>query len=369
MSPIPIGFIGGSLQSAVGNTHRIASQMDNRFKLVAGCFSRSHGINAETGRAWGVEENRLYAEWQELIDSEPETVLVLLTPPAHHAEVLEYAASRGRHLVCEKPLTNSAEATSRVVEVLDDRLDRFFAVYNYTGYPMIREMRQVIQDGSLGELLHCEIEMPQEGFIRLNPDGSSIQPQEWRRSDGFIPTVSLDLGVHVVNLLRFVTQQHPTRVVASYQSRGNVPGVVDHVTALAECADGFTADLRFGKTSLGHSNGLSISVFGSHGSVGWKQVNHEFLTMNDSFGTTSVIHRGSASARIAQQLRYNRFKAGHPGGFLEAFSNLYFDIADAIETRPNKDPYTFSAKDALRDMSVLHALSDSVTTQEWTVVK
>lgn len=369
MNSIPIAFIGGSIHSAVGNTHRIASQMDNRFKLVAGCFSRDKSINEDTARTWGVERERLYPDWQSLVESEPELVIVLLTPPPHHAEVLELVLAKNIRIICEKPITSSVQSNQKVVDLLADNHHHLHAIYNYTGYPIVREMRHIIEEGDLGEILHCEVDMPQEGFLRLNPDGSEIQPQEWRRSDNYIPTVSLDLGIHVVNLLRFVTQQHPTKVIGAYQSRGNIRGVVDHVTGLMECSNGLKAEFRYGKTSLGQSNGLTISCYGSRGSVRWVQVDPEFLYVSDPHGKTSKIFRGTASLKIAQQLRYNRFKAGHPSGFLEAFSNLYFDIANSIEGTHTESPYIFNALDALSDMKVLHAISDSVANEKWTFIK
>ena len=136
-----------------------------------------------------------------------------------------------------------------------------------------------------------------------------------------------------------------------------------------ECSDGLKAEFRYGKTSLGQSNGLAISCYGSRGSVRWVQVDPEFLLFSDPYGVTTKMHRGTASVKIAQQLRYNRFKAGHPSGFLEAFSNLYFDIANSIEGEHTESPYIFNALDALQDMKVLHAFSESVANEEWTAVK
>jgi predicted dehydrogenase len=370
MTLIPLAFVGGSINSAVGNTHRIASQMDGRFELVAGCFSRNSEMNSRTAHSWGVPQDRLYGDWQSLIDSESvrESVLVLLTPTPAHEEILFYALEKKMRVICEKSLTTTVESTQQLIRLLNDDISRLYAVYNYTGYPMVRELKNLIRAGALGQLLHCEVEMPQEGFLRRNRDGSIVQPQEWRRSDSFIPTVSLDLGIHVLNLLRFVADVHPERVVATYQSRGNIPDVIDHVSVLCECTDNVKADLRFGKTSLGKSNGLAITCYGSETSATWVQSDPEYLIMSDPYGETSKIHRGSLTCEVASHLRYNRFKAGHPSGFLEAFSNHYFDIAEDLSGEQHDDSYTFTAQDALMDMQVLHAISESVQLGHWTQV-
>ena len=370
MNPIPIAFIGGSQLSAVGNTHRIASEMDNRFELVAGCFSRNPDVNQSTASNWGLSTDQAYQNWKSLLDSVDtnSTVIALLTPTPHHFEVLEAAISMGFRIICEKSVTSSLDEIRSLSAQIDKSRSSLHAVYNYTGYPMIRELREIVQSGILGKLLHCEVEMPQEGFLRRKADGTEIQPQEWRRYDDFIPTVSLDLGIHVVNLFRFVTGERIEKVVGHYQSRGNVPDVVDNVSALAECSNDLTADFRFGKTSLGKSNGLSVNIYGSEGSASWIQIDPEYLRLSDCFGTTKKLHRGSVSCMLAHLDRYNRFKAGHPSGFLEAFSNHYFDIADELEGLVKASEFTFSANDAMTDMAVLHALSESVQSKKWTVV-
>lgn len=364
MRPIPIAFIGGSINSAVGNTHRIAAEMDGRFRLVAGCFSRNEALNSQTGQTWNVEPDRVYQDWNSLLLNEKDGIeaVVVLTPTPHHTEVLDEVRSSGYSVICEKSLTTSVESTGNLISPSKSRIH---AVYNYTGYPMVREMRMRIAQGEIGDLLHCEVTMPQEGFLRRHTDGSVIKPQDWRQLDQKIPTVALDLGIHVVNLFRFVTNQIVERLVGSYQSRGNIPNVVDYVTVIAECSNNTRADFQFGKTSLGQSNGLSITCYGTNGSMSWVQMNPEFLYFSDTFGVSHVIHRGSSDCLLAQDLRYNRFKAGHPSGFIEAFSNHYFDIADDLVEKKKTSDYTFDENDALVDMQVLEAISDSVAHSQW----
>jgi predicted dehydrogenase len=370
MEPIPIAFIGGSLGSAVGNTHRIAAEMDSRFKLVAGCFSRHEEQNIATGKSWGVHDSRIYSDWEGLLEGEIQktNVLAILTPTPHHVEVLSRACSLGFSIICEKTLTTTVDSTSELLDQDSLNFGTIHAVYNYTGYPMVRELKALISRGELGEIIHCEISMPQEGFLRRNVNGSVMKPQDWRQSDQDIPTVSLDLGIHVVNLYRFVTTKRIARLVGSYQSRGNILNVVDHVSVIAECTEGTQVDLRFGKTSLGHSNGLSIACYGSKGSATWVQIEPEYLSISDTQGTKKLIHRGSSECQIAQESRYNRFKPGHPSGFIEAFANHYFDIAEDLKSSRKRSDYTFDQAEALIDMQVLQAISDSVSSASWVEV-
>lgn len=146
MNPIPIAFIGGSQLSAVGNTHRIASEMDNRFELVAGCFSRNPDVNQSTASSWGLSTDQTYQNWKSLLDSVDtnSTVIALLTPTPHHFEVLEAAISKGCRIICEKSVTSSLEEIRTLSAQIDDSRSSLHAVYNYTGYPMIRELREIV---------------------------------------------------------------------------------------------------------------------------------------------------------------------------------------------------------------------------------
>ena len=332
--------------------------------MVAGCFSRNEALNRQTGEIWNVGSERVYENWTSLLSTEKERVetIVVLTPTPHHTEVLDEVRSNGFSVICEKTLTTSVQSTTNLINPTKSRIH---AIYNYTGYPMIREMRARITHGEIGDLLHCEVTMPQEGFLRRHDDGSVIKPQEWRQRDQKIPTVSLDLGIHVINLFRFVTNQSVDRLVASYQSRGNIPNIVDFVTVIAECSSDTRANFRFGKTSLGHSNGLSITCYGTRGSVSWVHNTPEFLQISDTFGASRTIHRGSNDCIIAHEVRYNRFKAGHPSGFIEAFSNHYFDIAEDLHAGKKFSDFTFDENDALTDMRILEAISDSVVHSQW----
>jgi len=154
------------------------------------------------------------------------------------------------------------------------------------------------------------------------------QPQAWRLKDAFIPTVSLDLGVHVHHLIHFLTLASPIEVCAMEQQQGHFDGIIDNVQCLARYTGDLPVQLWYGKTALGHANGLRIRVFGTDASAEWVQMNPEYLTLHDNRGHTTLITRAANGLHICNQERYTRFKAGHPAGFMEAFANYYSDLAD-----------------------------------------
>ncbi len=334
--PLRLGLIGGALDSAIGRTHHIASQMDNRWRIVAGCFSPSPATNEAAATALSVPPGRTYADWKQMLQVERGQLdaIVLLTPTPTHAEIAVVALEHGYPIISEKALAcSSGEAAA--IRAARDKHDGFVAVtFNYSGYPIIRELRHMVETGRLGKLVHVAAEMPQEGFLRLvGQNDAKPRPQAWRLRDGFSPTGSLDLGVHVHHLIHFLTAASPIEVCAMEQHQGHFDGIIDNVQCLARYTGGLPVQMWYGKTALGHANGLRIRVFGSEASAEWVQMNPEYLSLHDNCGNTSLITRSANRLSICNQERYTRMKAGHPGGFIEAFANYYADIADCLLRR------------------------------------
>jgi predicted dehydrogenase len=335
LDPLRIGFIGGALNSAVGYTHFNASRLDGHFRLEAGCFSRDIGHNEGSARTYGIAPERTYAEWMLLLERERNQLdaIVILTPTPTHADIVLTALELGYPVICEKSLGVSSDECDRI-EMAVKRTRGFLAVtYNYSGYPMVRELRKMILEGRLGVLQQIHVEMPQEGYLR-----KGANPQEWRRHDYVVPTVSLDLGVHVHHLVEFITGgKKPLTVFGDQSSYGQFEGLVDNVYCHAQYQDNIRVNGWWGKTALGYRNGLRLRVFGSIASAEWYQMVPEDLRFSDNDGHHLLLDRGSSEATTAQELRYNRFKAGHPSGFVEAFSNLYADIAQSLRAHLNGD--------------------------------
>lgn len=366
-SPLKIAFIGGALNSAVGYTHFNASRLDGQFRVEAGCFSRNDEQNAHSAKIYGVSENRTYSDWQTLLKQEKEKLdaLVVLTPTPNHSEIAIAAIEAGYPVICEKALGTSSEECLQIENAVNKNNGYLAVTYNYSGYPMVRDLRRMISEGRFGQLQQIQIEMPQEGFLRLNAN-----PQQWRRMDYSIPTVSLDLGVHVHHLVDFLSgNKKPLAVVGEQASYGHLPGIVDNVYCIARYENDMRVQAWWGKTALGHRNGLRVKVYGEKGSAEWYQMNPEVLRWADNDGHHYLLDRGSGEAKIAQELRYNRFKAGHPSGFIEAFANLYTDIAEEIKTLKNdqltKSPFVYGTAQSIEGLRFMEKVHSSAATQTW----
>ncbi|MBN3196856.1 Gfo/Idh/MocA family protein [Pectobacterium versatile] len=356
---LKLGFIGGGLNSAIGVTHQIASQMDGRFELVSGCFSRDNTINNETAKHWRISSERVYKNQDDFLTAESERLdaVVILTPTPTHTDTIIKCLENRLPIICEKALVSSVDEVERVHRAVNDMQGRLAVTFNYTGYPMVRELQERICSGELGEIKQVMVEMPQEGFLRHSNNGKVSIPQEWRQKDGPIPTVSLDLGVHVHQLVSFLINEKALDVFAINSTFGEIINVVDTVNCLSHYSNGVVCNYWYGKAALGYRNGLRIRIMGSKGSAEWLQMEPEYLYMSDLNGGSKIIDRTHPENNIANQLRYSRFKAGHPAGFIEAFANYYVDIADSL--LGESDKYVFGVDTAREGISFLHHANDS----------
>ena len=370
-----IGFIGGGVDSAVGGVHRIAASMDGRWRLVSGCFSTIDKINLQTGLSWGVEKNRIYPDWKRFLKAEKgrlDAVAVLTPTPAHERFVIS-ALEQGYPVICEKALGISSEEVARISATVKKTRGFLAVTYIYTGYPMLRELRAVIRKGSIGKINQVHIEMPQDGYVRLGKNNSKPKPQSWRLRDLRVPTLSLDLGVHLHQMVDFLTAEKPLEVVSTNDNFGIFKGIVDNTLCIARYSGGLVCHMWFGKTAFGHSNGLRIRVYGTKGSAEWFQLDPETLRLNDNVGRKISLERSAASIEVANQSRYTRFKAGHPAGFIEAFGNHYSDLADSLiefkKKGKSSSRWVFGVDVAEKGLLMLEAMFASARKRSWQRVK
>ena len=350
-----LGFVGGGVNSAVGYTHFVASQMDGFFEVAAGCFSRDAEKNKETGRLYGLSPDRVYSDLDEMlsVNSGLLDAICILTPTPNHAEMVIQCLNAGFHVICEKALATSKEECRAILEVQQLTKRFLWVTFNYAGYPMVREMRQMVVSGQLGDVQQVHCEMPQESFAR---EGAS--PQAWRKVDYEIPCVSLDLGVHVHHLATYTTGiSEPSNTLVKTASFASVKNVVDTVALLSDFDADVLVSMMWGKAVLGPRNGLRIRIFCEGGSLEWTQSNPEALMYATTDGELRVLDRSCPDLLIANQRRYNRFKAGHPAGFIEAFANLYADFHAALVAKevPN-DIAHFTGETAEKGIAFLQSL-------------
>ncbi|MFW5830594.1 MAG: Gfo/Idh/MocA family protein, partial [Planctomycetota bacterium] len=234
-----LAVIGGSIESIAGYPHMVAAQMDHRFEVVTGAFSRQAAVNQASRDAWRIQ--RLYDDWHDLLRSEQGQVdaVVILLPTPMHAECLAAVRAAGLPIICEKPLVTDLREMADFSADFDQQREFVVVTNNYSGYPMVRELRERLRQGEFGAVHGIRIEMPQESFLR--PPKSIKYPQPWRLTDGEVPMISLDLGTHCYHLADFLIGERPDRVWSD-MSRISRYGVVDDLIIRYRYPSGISGD-------------------------------------------------------------------------------------------------------------------------------
>ena len=369
MRPFRLGFIGGALDSAVGYAHFSACQMDRCWSLEAGLFSPQKALNERTAETYGVARARLHHDFYSFLNKEKKNLdaVSILSPTPLHKSMVADCLRVGIPVICEKALAVSSRDILKLESCRSKTRGFLAVIYNYSGYPMVREMRRLIRTGKLGKILHFQAEMPQEGYLRTDSRGGKPKVQSWRLRDGTVPTIHLDLGVHLHQLIRYLTGLKPREVVADHGKFGWFR-VVDQVISMTRYDQGAQGAVWFSKTALGHRNGLRLRIYGSKASAEWAQMNPEELLISHGDGKKEILDRG-VGLPLASKPRYNRFKAGHPAGFVEALSNLYSDIHTTLKaykkTGRQQSDEVFGAAMALEGMNWLEAMVRSTRSKKW----
>jgi predicted dehydrogenase len=333
-----LGVVGGGPGSFIGTVHRAAARLDDHYEIVAAVMSRNPDRARAAARAIGIPEERAYVDHGELLAREAERsdgidVLAIMTPNDTHYSIARDALASGLDVICDKPLaTNLEDALDLVRRVAESGLV-FCLTHNYTGYPMVRHARAMVQSGELGPIRQLHVEYIQGNLAR--PTEADRDPAANWRFVAELCGASLvlgDIGTHAHHLASFITGLELTEVAAELGSV--VPGrqVHDYGHLLLRFEGGARGSMWVTNSAAGAEHGLHIRVFGDKGGLEWHQEEPNRLLHRPLSGFAQVLTRGRPGLS-AQAERATRIVLGHPEGFHEAFANLYADAAEAIVAR------------------------------------
>ena len=328
-----LAVIGGGPGSFIGAMHRHAAALDNRYELVAGALSSDPARSLQAGRELGLAPERAYASAAALFAGERAIaggadVVAIMTPNDSHCELASAALAAGFDVICDKPMTNTVEEAQRLHAAVLASGRVFCLTHNYTGYPMVRQARAMVEAGELGDIRLVQVEYVQGGNARAF---QPAQGRSWRHdpSKGGPSLVMGDIGSHAHNLLRFITGLEVTEVAAEVGSI--VPGRVvhDYAGAMLRLERGARGSFWVTQAAAGVENSLRIRVSGALGTLEWQQEAPQALSFKPLDGPAQL-RTPNGPGTLPLAARASRIVKGHPGGFLEAFANLYSDAAEAI---------------------------------------
>ncbi len=340
---IRLGMVGGGEGAFIGAVHRIAARLDDHYTLVAGALSSTDAKSRRSGAAIGLDPSRTYADYREMARAEaarPDGIEVvsIVTPNYLHAPVTTAFLEAGIHVICDKPLTTTL-ADARALVALAKKHKRVFAVtHNYTGYPMVRQARQMVAEGKLGVIRVVQVEYAQDWLTeRLETTGQ--KQAAWRTDPSRSGAGGCigDIGTHAYNLADYVVDIPVKELCAELTMFVKGRKLDDNAQVMLRYANGARGMLWASQVAPGNENGLQIRVYGSKGGLLWKQEQPNQLHWSPFGEPTQIISRATGAASSAAA-RVSRIPAGHPEGYLEAFATIYSEVAQAVRSARKGGP-------------------------------
>ena len=341
---ILIGMVGGGKDAFIGGVHRIALRIDGYYELVAGSFSSNFDNSKETGKDLGLAENRIYKTYQEMAEKESARsdgidVVSIVTPNHLHVPIAKIFAEKGIHIICDKPLAFSSEEAISLKNIVESKKLIFALTHNYTGYPMVRHARSLIQKGDLGSIRVIQAEYPQD-WLTTKVEDSGLKQAEWRtdpKRSGVGGCIG-DIGTHAFNLIRFITGLEVDELSADIHTFVKGRLLDDNAQIMLRFKGGAKGSIWSSQVAVGNENNLKIRVFGENGGLEWRQEDPNYLYYTKFGHSTQRITRGSGSAS-EEANNITRIPPGHPEGYLEGFANIYSDVYKKLFAQINKQNY------------------------------
>ena len=332
---VTYGMVGGGEGAFIGDVHRRAIALDGKARIAAGCFSRDSANTRSTGERLHIDTDRLYAGYQEMAAAESRRddgidFVVIVTPNASHYPIAKAFLEAGINVVCDKPLTTDSAQADELVRLAGEK-DLFFAVtYTYSGYPAVKHARAVIAAGEIGEIRFVNARYAQEWLADKLED--SGQKQASWRSDPAQTGISNcvgDIGSHIENTVSYVTGLKIKRLSARLDTFVEGRTLDDNASIMVDYQGGAKGLYWCSQIAVGHDNDLGFCIYGSRGTIRWRQEDPDHLELILSGRPTAVISRGRDAMKDSAE-SFVRIPAGHPEGYFEAFGNIYKTFVDAL---------------------------------------
>ena len=359
-------MVGGAKGSFIGPIHRMAVRMDDLGDLVAGCFSRDAKTNAGSGEKFGIEPDRVYADWKRLIAAEAGRIdfLVICTTNETHYAIAKAALEAGIDVFCEKPLSLTVKEAEALGRIAKRKCLVLGVPFTYTGYPMVKLARDLVRKGELGRIDKVNLEYVQGSFRK--PDrrnGWKMDPKVAGPS-----CVVADIGVHAFTLIEYVTGLEVKSLLADLTSFAS-GGLDDDASILMRLSGSAKAALVTSKVATGEENGVRLRVYGEKASLFWDQEAPNYLTVKYPVKPEMTFKRKAPYVADLSPAanRASRFPAGHHEGFVEALANVYDEFVAAVVSRRARDfP---GAREGVRSMRFVAAVLKSAKSgNRWTKV-
>jgi len=378
-----LGMVGGSLDAFIGEVHRKSAALDGHFDLVAGAFSSSSEKSHKTGVSLGLNPDRVYGSYKEMIEKESDLTpgerieaVSIVTPNHVHFDPAKLALENGFHVIIDKPLAFSLDEARELEKIVDKTGLILALTHTYTGYPMIKEARHIFKTGKLGAVRKIYVEYPQ-GWLSTALELEGNKQASWRTDperSGEGGAVG-DIGTHAANLAEYVSGLTITKLCADVNIVVEDRLLDDDSAALLKFDNGASGVLMATQIATGEENDLKLRVYAEKGSIEWTHTDPNTLLFKPLNEPVQILRAGTGYLSDAAQ-KNTRLPAGHPEGYLEAFANIYNAFYEAVcdyqtDTLKPIQEYDFpDVNDGVRGMAFVSAMiASGKSEQKWTSIK
>jgi predicted dehydrogenase len=337
------GMVGGGPGAFIGDIHRKAIAMDGKARLAAGCFSKDFNKTQTTGERLGLDKGRLYATYEDMFEFEKNRedkidFVVIATPNNTHFSMARLAMECGIHVVCDKPLTTDSHDAQELARLAAEKDLLFCVTYAYTGYPIVKHIKELIAGGVLGEIRFINAEYSQDWLATLKEKEG--QKQSLWRTDPLQAGVSNcvgDIGSHIENMVFYMTGLRIDTLCARLDMFGEGRTLDDNASILVDYDRGSKGLYWSSQIAVGFDNGFRVRIFGTQAGVDWCQESPNYMRISYPDRPTEIISRGRTNL-FARAQSYSRIPSGHPEGYFEAFANIYTTFISALHKKISGEP-------------------------------
>lgn len=365
-SKIRLGILGGGGDSLIGVLHRVASAMYDQFQIVGGVFNPIWEENIGFVEKIGLPTNRVYKDFETLIEEELKLseeermqVVSILTPNFLHFPMANKLLENGFNVICEKPMTTSYEEAKILENTLQKSGAVFAVTYTYTGYPMVRQMREMIANGVIGKVQKIDVQYYQ-GWINPIIHDKEKRENTWRLDPekGGISCCIGDIGTHAFDMIEYVSQLKVKSVLAdlNYLYKDNKMDVDG--TVLIRCSNNAKGVIRTSQIATGEENSFTVQIYGEKAGLKWEQENPNYLYLLEDGKPIRVLKPGH-TYNSELSLDGTKLPPGHPEGIFDSMGNIYKGIAKAIKKEPYNDGEFPTMTDGVRGMNFIERVVES----------
>ena len=332
--PLRYGMVGGGVTSQIGDSHRSALNRDSYFQLVAGAFDIDENRGKKYGKSLGLDSDRTYANYDQMIKAELSRddkiqVVGIMTPNATHYTIAKKFIESGVNVILEKPITTNTDNALELIKLAKDKEVLCASMYGYSGYPMVRQARAMVESGELGEIRVIQTEFAHGNCataVEEHSEGAAWRNDPETAGETFVLG---DVGAHALHLATFIAKQQVAEVAADRQSFVKGRLLEDNAHVLLRFEKGAAGYLWASGVAVGQRHGLAIRIFGTKAGIKWHQERPNQILLSQLGKTPQTLELDSPELHTPAR-RLLRVGAGHPEGYFEAFTNIYSDFAEAL---------------------------------------